>query len=85
MDGLPHWSFPVRAGQPLEFPVVQTNDASARSVSVVDRPALTSLPWNADRDRLPQELACRCQTGWAAYQHSQYLLTIVRPFLSRTT
>ena len=69
----------------LEFPAIQTNELSTKSVSVVDRPALTSLPLKADHDRLTQELACLGQTGWAAYQRSQYLLAVVRPFLSRTT
>jgi class 3 adenylate cyclase len=46
---------------------------------------LPGLHPSADLNQLVLELAHLCQGARAAYDRSQYLLTIVRPFLSRTT
>jgi class 3 adenylate cyclase len=73
-------------GLSLKFPIVQTNDPSTKSAAMTDTGLLklTGLHPSADLE-LVLEPAHLCRGAWVAYERSQYLLTIVRPFLCRTT
>jgi class 3 adenylate cyclase len=71
----------------LNFPMTWTNKPAMKSTHVADagRLVVIALPSSADLTPLVQELACLCQAVGAAYQRSQRLYTIIRPFLSDTT
>lgn len=69
------------------FPVIRASEFSSRlsAVTGADELDLTRACPSDELDQLVQELAHLCQAALAAYERSKYLLTIVRPFLSRTT
>ena len=71
----------------FKFPVIQANGLSPKSAGMAgaDRSNLARRYPSDELDQLVQELAHLCHVALAAYDHSKYLLTIVRPFLSRTT
>jgi len=71
----------------FQFSALQANEPPAKSIGVrgTDRLDLTRTYPSDALDQLVQDLAYLCQIVLAAYEHSKYLLTIVRPFLSRAT
>jgi class 3 adenylate cyclase len=71
----------------LKFPNIQANEPPAKSVGVRgnDELDLTRTYPSDALDQLVQDMAYLCQIVLAAYEQSKYLLTIVRPFLSRAT
>jgi class 3 adenylate cyclase len=71
----------------FRFPVVLANELSAKPAGVMraDRLDLTRTYPSDALDQLVQDLAYLCQIALAAYERSEHLLTIIRPFLSRAT
>lgn len=72
----------------FKFSAIQTNEPSTRSASArgtTERLDMTELCPSGALDHLIQDLAHLCQVAWDAYERSQDLLTIVRPFLPRAT
>lgn len=69
----------------FQFPTIQANGFPTKSAGVTkaDRLDLTRTYPSDALDQLAQDLSYLCQVALAAYEHSEYLLTIVRPFLSR--
>jgi class 3 adenylate cyclase len=70
----------------FQFPAIQANEFSkSAGVTRSDRLDLTRTYPSDALDQLVQDLAYLCQIALAAHEHGKYLLTIVRPFLSRAT
>ena len=71
----------------FKFPVIQADGLSPKSAGMAGagRSNLAKRCPSDELDQLVQELAQLCHVALAAYEHSKYLLTIIRPFLSRTT
>ncbi len=71
----------------LNVPLARTNKSLATSTRVMDADRLNlSVPSSSpDLNQLVQELACLYQLAWTAYERSQTLQAVVRPFLSRST
>jgi class 3 adenylate cyclase len=71
----------------LQSLFMRSNESLAKPADVLgtDRLELTVAHQDAKSDQLLQELTHLCQVAWSAYEQSQHLQRIVRPFLSPQT